>query len=152
MIVESRKMRNLLNSSVLIAQPPSQYTEEPWQSPRQYRFSMNPVPALVILLLGKMMSSPKAVRFTLQNGVLHRHGLTQATTFHTYRVLQRPLAETTVIHPKSVDSQEQAQISPQCLQGKRSKWWKSAKDMTQRKLPRSFEYPNPVRLFSALGQ
>lgn len=57
MIVESRKMRELLNSSVLTSQSPSQYTDGSWQQPRQYSFSMNPVPGLIILLLGKMMSS-----------------------------------------------------------------------------------------------
>ncbi|KAF2263499.1 hypothetical protein CC78DRAFT_465545 [Lojkania enalia] len=57
MIVESRKMRDLLNSSVLSSQTPAQYNEEIWRQPTQYRFPMNPIPALVILLLGKMMSS-----------------------------------------------------------------------------------------------
>lgn len=57
MIVESRKMRDLLNSAVLVTQPPSQYTEETWQQPVQYRFPMNPMPGLIILLLGKMMGS-----------------------------------------------------------------------------------------------
>src|SRR5438874_2478978 len=50
-------MRGLLNSMVIQAQPPSQFNDETWQPPRQYRFSMNPMPALIILLLGKMMSS-----------------------------------------------------------------------------------------------
>lgn len=57
MIVESSKMRDLLNSAVVQVQPPSQYNDEIWQAPRQYRFSMNPIPGLIILLLGKMMSS-----------------------------------------------------------------------------------------------
>lgn len=57
MIVESRKMRELLNTAILSSQPASQYHDESWQQPRQYRFSMNPLPALIILLLGKMMSS-----------------------------------------------------------------------------------------------
>jgi hypothetical protein len=57
MIVESRKMRELLNSSVLVSQPLSQCNDEKWQQPRQYNFSMNPMPALIILLLGKMMSA-----------------------------------------------------------------------------------------------
>lgn len=57
MIVESRRMRELLNTSVLASQPAAQYNDERWQEPRQYGFSMNPMPALVILLLGKMMSS-----------------------------------------------------------------------------------------------
>lgn len=50
-------MRDLLNSVVLSTQPPSQFNEEVWQQPRQYRTSMNPMPGLIILLLGKMMSS-----------------------------------------------------------------------------------------------
>jgi hypothetical protein len=57
MIVESSRMRELLNSAVLSVQPPSQFQDEAWQQPRQYRFSMNPMPGLIILLLGKMMSS-----------------------------------------------------------------------------------------------
>ncbi|KAF2466711.1 uncharacterized protein BDR25DRAFT_317392 [Lindgomyces ingoldianus] len=57
MIVESRKMRELLNTSVLSSQPASQHIDEPWQPPRQYGYSMNPIPGLIILLLGKMMSS-----------------------------------------------------------------------------------------------
>lgn len=57
MIVESSRMRELLNSAVLSAQLPSQFHDESWQHPRQYRFSMNPMPGLIILLLGKMMSS-----------------------------------------------------------------------------------------------
>ncbi|KAF2728437.1 integral membrane protein [Polyplosphaeria fusca] len=57
MIVESRKMRDLLNSAVVVAQPPSQQTDETWQQPVQYRFPMNPMPGLIILLLGKMMGS-----------------------------------------------------------------------------------------------
>jgi hypothetical protein len=57
MIVESRRMRKLLNSSVLMAQPASHSNDDSWTPPRQYNFSMNPMPGLVILLLGKMMSS-----------------------------------------------------------------------------------------------
>ncbi|KAJ4986875.1 integral membrane protein [Stagonosporopsis vannaccii] len=54
MIIESSKMRELLNSAVVSSsQPPN----DSWQQPRQYNFSMNPMPALIILLLGKMMSS-----------------------------------------------------------------------------------------------
>lgn len=58
MIVESSKMRELLNSAVAAEQPPTiPFDDETWKQPRQYRFSMNPMPALIILLLGKMMSS-----------------------------------------------------------------------------------------------
>ncbi|KAH6127048.1 hypothetical protein HBI64_131430 [Parastagonospora nodorum] len=55
MIVESTKMRELLNSAIISWQ--SNAHDEAWQPPRQYRFSMNPLPALIIMLLGKMMSS-----------------------------------------------------------------------------------------------
>ncbi|KAJ4331891.1 hypothetical protein N0V95_009789 [Ascochyta clinopodiicola] len=54
MIIESTKVRDLLNSTVTT----SPYAHDSsWQQPRQYNFSMNPMPALIILLLGKMMSS-----------------------------------------------------------------------------------------------
>jgi hypothetical protein len=57
MIVESTKMRDLLNSAVLSSHAQLNGHNESWQQPRQYRFSMNPLPALIIMLLGKMMSS-----------------------------------------------------------------------------------------------
>ncbi|KAF2633143.1 integral membrane protein [Macroventuria anomochaeta] len=57
MIIESSKMRDLINGSVASAQSSLEFHDKPWEPPRQYRFSMNPVPGLVILLLGKMMSS-----------------------------------------------------------------------------------------------
>jgi hypothetical protein len=57
MIVESTKMRDLLNSAVVSSQTDSNIHEQSWQQPRQYRISMNPMPALIIMLLGKMMSS-----------------------------------------------------------------------------------------------
>jgi hypothetical protein len=50
-------MRRLLNSAVISSQALSNAQNESWQQPRQYRVSMNPLPALIILLLGKMMSS-----------------------------------------------------------------------------------------------
>ncbi|KAF2201873.1 integral membrane protein [Delitschia confertaspora ATCC 74209] len=58
MIIESRRIRELLNSSVVLSQPASHYhMDDSWQAPKSYRFSLNPMPALVILLLGKMMGS-----------------------------------------------------------------------------------------------
>ncbi|KAJ4384418.1 hypothetical protein N0V86_000017 [Didymella sp. IMI 355093] len=54
MIIESTTMRELLNSSVVTS---SHADDDSWQQPRTYNFSMNPMPALIILLLGKMMSS-----------------------------------------------------------------------------------------------
>jgi hypothetical protein len=56
MCIESTKMRELLNSGVVASQAVS-LKNEAWRQPRQYRFSMNPLPALIIMLLGKMMSS-----------------------------------------------------------------------------------------------
>ena len=57
MIIESTQVRDLLNTAVLSSQPPAQHKEEPWQQPVQYRFPMNPMPGLIILLLGTLMSS-----------------------------------------------------------------------------------------------
>jgi hypothetical protein len=57
MIVESTKMRDLLNTAVVSSHTQSNTHDESWQQPRQYRVSMNPLPALIIMLLGKMMSS-----------------------------------------------------------------------------------------------
>jgi hypothetical protein len=50
-------MRDLLNNAVVSSHAHSNAHEESWQQPRQYRVSMNPMPALIIMLLGKMMSS-----------------------------------------------------------------------------------------------
>jgi hypothetical protein len=57
MIVESTRMRDLLNNAIASSQAHSVSHSESWQQPRQYQVSMNPLPALIILLLGKMMSS-----------------------------------------------------------------------------------------------
>lgn len=54
MIIESRRMRDLLNNAITTSSPS---TPSSWQQPHHYNFSMNPIPALIILLLGKMMSS-----------------------------------------------------------------------------------------------
>lgn len=55
MLVESPRIRNLLNSSIATFPTRSQSGE--WQTPRSYAHSLNPIPGLVILLLGLMMSS-----------------------------------------------------------------------------------------------
>ena len=63
MLVESVRIRDLLNVTVTEAvQPTPQLTYRDEESdelrePETYPFSMNPIPALVILLLGIMMSS-----------------------------------------------------------------------------------------------
>lgn len=60
MLVESRRIRDLLNTSILFPSSSSssvKLRDEPWTPPKTYSFSMNPFPALIILLLGLMMSS-----------------------------------------------------------------------------------------------
>lgn len=63
MLIESTRVRNLLSSNILIAQeeqaphPTSIEEEMAWKAPDHYNVSLNPLPGLVILLLGLMMSS-----------------------------------------------------------------------------------------------
>ncbi|KAK0648747.1 hypothetical protein B0T16DRAFT_118938 [Cercophora newfieldiana] len=62
MLVESTRIRELLNVTVsdAVQTPESTYRDEErseLREPETYPFSMNPIPALVILLLGIMMSS-----------------------------------------------------------------------------------------------
>ncbi|KAL8819339.1 MAG: hypothetical protein Q9191_007755 [Dirinaria sp. TL-2023a] len=59
MLVESKRIRDLLNTSILSspANGKLKLAEEPWIPPKTYGISMNPFPALIILLLGVMMSS-----------------------------------------------------------------------------------------------
>ncbi|KAI1635793.1 hypothetical protein F4809DRAFT_650972 [Biscogniauxia mediterranea] len=63
MLVESTRIRDLLNTTVTeaaVAHPAHTYSDEEREAleePKQYEFSINPIPALVILLLGIMMSS-----------------------------------------------------------------------------------------------
>ena len=59
MLVESSRIRELLNSVILTssAAHASQTTRDHLTPPKSYQFSMNPFPALIILLLGLLMSS-----------------------------------------------------------------------------------------------
>lgn len=60
MLIESISIRDLLNTTVTEAAQESYDEDEretALEQPRTYNFSMNPMPALVILLLGIMMSS-----------------------------------------------------------------------------------------------
>ena len=60
MLIESTKIRDLLNTAVLTVAPrpvPEQDEAEGWREPESYKLSLNPIPALVILLVGIMMSS-----------------------------------------------------------------------------------------------
>lgn len=63
MLVESETFKSLFNASVSIAQEKTEASEEGhmeehmrgFAKPKTYRHSLNPMPALVILLLGRMM-------------------------------------------------------------------------------------------------
>ncbi|KAI1122031.1 hypothetical protein F5Y10DRAFT_287579 [Nemania abortiva] len=65
MLIESTRIRDLLNTTTTeasLSHPDHAYNDEERAAlnpPRQYEFSVNPIPALVILLLGIMMSSHK---------------------------------------------------------------------------------------------
>lgn len=59
MLLESQWIRNLLNTTILNL-PSRGHLNPPinrWDPPKTYPFSMNPFPALIILLLGLLMSS-----------------------------------------------------------------------------------------------
>ena len=70
MLIESKRVRDLLNAPITstVVTMPTAMTISPHQTqsdlpatsidpPRTYRFSMNPLPAMIIMLLGLMMSS-----------------------------------------------------------------------------------------------
>jgi hypothetical protein len=56
MLFESRRIRDALNNTLLRA-PIHKAVDKNWQPPRSQAVSLNPMPALIILLLGKMMGS-----------------------------------------------------------------------------------------------
>lgn len=56
MIIESTRVRDLLNTAILIS-PAAKADKELSSAPKTYSFSMNPFPGLIILLLGLTMSS-----------------------------------------------------------------------------------------------
>jgi hypothetical protein len=53
MLIESSKVRDLLNMS----RQPYADERDSQEPPKSYGFPMNPIPALIVLLLGMMMSS-----------------------------------------------------------------------------------------------
>ena len=64
MLIESKTARHFLNSNILIKQEesarfigPDEAQKEEWNQPKQYSTSLNPMPGLVVVLLGLMMSS-----------------------------------------------------------------------------------------------
>lgn len=76
MLIESTRIRDLLNSTVTEAAhayPEHAYHDEERDAlrpPKQYEFSINPIPALVILLLGIMMSSHTQASMT--SSMIHK--------------------------------------------------------------------------------
>ncbi|KAE8361457.1 hypothetical protein BDV27DRAFT_166965 [Aspergillus caelatus] len=56
MLFESRRIRDALNNTVLRL-PTYESDDENWQPPKSQGVSLNPMPALIILLLGLMMGS-----------------------------------------------------------------------------------------------
>ena len=59
MLVESRRVRDLLNTTILTspANRSKPAINQQWATPKSYGTSLNPFPGLIILLLGLMMSS-----------------------------------------------------------------------------------------------
>ncbi len=57
MLVESRRVRDLLNMPIVSSIARSSPSPSMIDPPKTYRFSMNPFPALIIMLLGLMMGS-----------------------------------------------------------------------------------------------
>jgi hypothetical protein len=59
MLIESKRVRNFLNATKQSSSQLPYHAHEPeaLEEPKTYRFSMNPIPALIVLLLGIMMSS-----------------------------------------------------------------------------------------------
>ncbi len=74
MLVESTRVRDLLNTTVTEAAAAQGYRDDDdrgaLRPPRQYEFSVNPIPALVILLLGIMMSSH--TQETMISSMIHK--------------------------------------------------------------------------------
>lgn len=73
MLVESSRIRDLLNTTVHDDPPEHSYSDEEReqrQRPKTYEISLNPIPALVILLLGIMMSSHQ--QSTMISSMVHK--------------------------------------------------------------------------------
>jgi hypothetical protein len=72
MLIESTKIRDLLNTNMseIEPNPLSDEEREQAQEPATYEFSLNPIPALVILLVGIMMSSH--TQHTMLSSMVHK--------------------------------------------------------------------------------
>ncbi|KAF2768994.1 hypothetical protein EJ03DRAFT_273020 [Teratosphaeria nubilosa] len=58
MIIDSSSLRNLINTPV-VSQKNASDAAQQWEEPKTYKFPLNPMPALVIMMLGMMMSAHK---------------------------------------------------------------------------------------------
>ena len=62
MLLESRRIRDLLNRALFPSTPRQptfsehDHINDGWQTPRTYSFSQNPLPAVILILLGTLMS------------------------------------------------------------------------------------------------
>jgi hypothetical protein len=58
MLIESSLIRELLDAAITSASHTRGFGSslDAWQQPKSYRHSLNPMPAIIIMLLGKMMS------------------------------------------------------------------------------------------------
>ncbi|RGP71831.1 hypothetical protein FLONG3_6945 [Fusarium longipes] len=73
MLIESTRIRNLLNTTVQDNELKNPHTIEETNEteiPDTYEFSLNPIPALVIMLLGLMMSSH--TQHTMMSSMIHK--------------------------------------------------------------------------------
>jgi hypothetical protein len=73
MLVESQRIRDLLNTSFLLLTPAGARThgrDEGFGAPKTYQIPLNPIPALIILLLGMMMSSHH--QHSMLSSMIHR--------------------------------------------------------------------------------
>lgn len=57
MLIESTAVRDLLMTQIALVRDDSKNMEEEFKQPPQWGFSMNPMPALIILLLGFIMGA-----------------------------------------------------------------------------------------------
>lgn len=87
MLVESPRIKDLLNSNLLLtpAGLRAHGREEGWESPKSHRVSTNPIPALIILLLGIMMSSHH--QHSMLSSMIHKQWGTLLVSFSLVRVL-----------------------------------------------------------------
>lgn len=70
MLVESRRVRKLLTTAMNCSSDYRLVSQPKWSQPRSYQHPLNPIPSLVILLLGIMMSNH--TQHSLVAGQVHR--------------------------------------------------------------------------------